>query len=235
MGILKRFKDLMAANINTVLEKAEAKNADKLLEQYLREAKSNLDQVKAETAGIIADETAAGRKVVAIDEEIAKLDRYAEQAVLAGNDEDAKKFLEGKATAVARKADAEKAFEQAKVNSDRMRQLTQKLNSDIVEAQSKLGDLKAKLDVAKQTEKMAELSEKISSVGYAASDYDRLAEAVQKRIDAVDAKAELNKELDETADIEALKEKYEVSAESETAGVSIDNELAALKARLGQQ
>lgn len=235
MGILTRFKDLMAANINTVLEKAEAKNADKLLEQYLREAKSNLEQVKAETAGIIADETAAGRKVVAIDEEIAKLDRYAEQAVLAGSDEDAKKFLAAKATAAARKLDAEKAFEQAKVNSDRMRQLTQKLNGDIAQAQGKLADLKAKLDVAKQTEKMAELGEKISSVGYAASDYDRLADAVQKRIDAIDAKAELNKELGENTDIETLKEKYEVAAESESAGVSIDNELAALKARLGQQ
>lgn len=235
MGILTRFKDLMAANINTVLEKAEAKNADKLLEQYLREAKNNLEQVKAETAGIIADETAAGRKVVAIDEEIAKLDRYAEQAVLAGNDEDAKKFLTGKTMAAARKTDAEKTFEQAKINSDRMRQLTQKLNGDIVEAQGKLADLKAKLDVAKQTEKITELSEKISSVGYAASDYDRLAEAVQKRIDAVDAKAELNQELNENADIEALKEKYEVDVESKAAGVSIDNELAALKARLGQQ
>ena len=232
MGILTRFTDLMKANINTVLEKAEGKNADKLLEQYLRDAKNNLEQIKAETAGIIADEMAAGRKITALDEEIVKLAKYAERAVLAGNDDDARKFLEGKAKAADRKADAEKAYAQAKINSDNMRALTKKLVGDIDVANTKLQDLKGKLEVANQNEKMQELSEKISSMAGGATEYDNLADAVQKRIDAVDAKAELNKELNVNNDINSLMDKYNVKADA--ASSSVDDELAALKSQLGK-
>ncbi|NLC78514.1 MAG: PspA/IM30 family protein [Ruminococcaceae bacterium] len=232
MGILSRFADIMSANINSLLEKAEAKNADIILEEYIRKARQNLDEVKAETAGVIADEMAAARKITDLDSEIVKLAKYAEQAVLAGNDEDAKKFLEGKANAAAKKADAENAYAQAKVNSDRMRQLTKKLVGDIGDAQNKLTELKSKLAVAEQSEKMAELSEKISSMAGGVSDYDHLADAVQKRIDSIDAKASLNKELDENYDINTLMDKYNVSADA--TATTVDAELAALKSQLGK-
>lgn len=232
MGILSRFGDIMSANINSVLDKAEQKNADKLLEKYLRDAKENLEQVKAETAAIIADEMAAGRKVTALEEEITKLSLYAEQAVLAGNDADAVKFLEGKNKAVAQKVEAEKAYELAQENSDKMRQLTKKLINDVNEADAKLNELRGKLAVAKQAEKMNELNEKMASSAGDFSDYDRLADAVQKRIDAADAKAELDKSLNESYDLDTLKNKYDV-AEAEVAA-SVDDELAALKAKLGK-
>ena len=213
MGILSRFADLMKANINGALEKVEGENADKLLEQYIRDAKANLEEVKSETAGVIAEETAAGRKVAALDEESARLASYAEKAVLAGNDDDARKFLSGKAEAEAQKADAEKAYAQAQVNSDRMRQLTKKLGEDIAEAQTKLDELKGKLEVVAQQEKMDTLAQKISSVDGQFSDYERLADAVQKRIDAIDAKAELNAQISASTDLESLKDKY---ADAET-------------------
>ena len=234
MGILTRFTDLMKANINAALEKAEGKNADILLEQYIREARENLDTVKSETAGVIAEEMAAGRKVVSFDEEIAKLARYAEKAVLAGNDDDAKKFLAGKDAAEQKKADAEKAYAQAQINSDRMRQLTKKLSEDIEAASAKLEELKGKLDVAKQQEKMNELSEKMAGMAGSASDYESLEDAVQKRIDAIDAKAELNAQLNDSGDLDSLKEKYGETAETQAGCSSLDDELAALKAKLGR-
>ncbi len=232
MGILSRFKDIMSANINALLEKAESKNADKILENYLREAKENLEEVKAETAGVIADEMAAGRKVDACQDEIDKLNKYAEQAVVAGNDGDAKKFLEAKNKMVERKADAEKVYEQAKANSGRMREMTKKLMDDIQSADAKLQELISKLSVAEQTEKMNELSEKIGTTSYSFTAYEELADAVQKRIDAADAKAELNAELNKDYSIDELKAKYSVSDNAEVA--TVDDELSALKARLGR-
>lgn len=231
MGILKRFKDIMTANINSLMEKAEGKNADKILEQYLREAKQDYEQVIAETAAVIADETAAARKISDLEEEIVKLGKYAEQAVLAGNEADARKFLEGKNKAVAQKADAEALYAQAKENSDRMRQMTKKLREDIAIADSKLGELKSKLAVAEQTEKMADLNEKLSP-GTSFSSYESLADAVQKRIDTADAKAALKNELNEDYDIDTLKKKYTVQEASN--GPTVDDELAALKAKLGK-
>ncbi len=234
MGILSRFTDLMKANINTALEKAEGKNADKLLEQYIREARQNLDAVKSETAGVIAEEMAAGRRVASFDEEIARLAGYAEKAVLAGNDDDAKKFLAGKDAAESKKTDAEKAYAQAQINSDRMRQLTQKLTEDIRAAGTKLDELKGKLDVALQQEKLNELSEKMAGLSDGASDYESIADAVQKRIDSIDAKAQLNAELNESGDLDSLKEKYGETNDAAAASSSLDDELAALKAKLGK-
>lgn len=232
MGILQRFSDIMSANINSMLSGMEQKNAEKLLEKYLNDAHQNLEELKAETAGIIAEEMAAGRRVTAADEEIAKYDRYAEQAVMAGNDEDARKFLNAKAEAVARKADLEAAYQQAKGNSDKMRQMTKKLTGDISDAQGRMSELRAKLAVAENKEKMDDLTRKISGRSDM-SGFDNMMDAVQKRIDAVDAKVSLNEELSGDGDMKKLEEKY--SAQSTTAAdAGVENDLAALKARLGK-
>ena len=208
MGILQRFTDIMSANINSLLSNAEEKNAGKLLEKYLADARANLEELKAETSAIIADEMAAGRRVTANNEEIAKFDRYAEQAVMAGNDDDARKFLDAKAKLTAKKQDLENAYELAKANSDKMRQMTRKL-------MGRMDDLMHK--VAGRTD---------------LAGFENMMEAVQKRIDAVDAKAALNEELADTMDIKKLEEKYSEKAAAVSASVEAD--LAALKARLGK-
>ena len=59
MGILTRFKDIMSANINALLDKAE--NPEKMIDQYLRNLENDLASVKAETASVIAEEKAAKR------------------------------------------------------------------------------------------------------------------------------------------------------------------------------
>ena len=138
MGILQRFTDIMSANINSLLTGAEEKNAGKLLEKYLNDARANLEELKSETSAIIADEMAAARRVNANSEEIAKYDRYAEQAVLAGNDDDARKFLDAKSQLTAKKADLENAYQLAKDNSDKMRQMTRKLMDDIASAEGNM-------------------------------------------------------------------------------------------------
>ena len=231
MGILQRFTDIMSANINSLLSNAEEKNAGKLLEKYLADARANLEELKAETSAIIADEMAAGRRVTANNEEIAKFDRYAEQAVMAGNDDDARKFLDAKVKLTAKKQDLENAYELAKANSDKMRQMTRKLMDDISAAEGKMGELRAKLTVAENKEKMDDLMHKVAGRTDLAG-FENMMEAVQKRIDAVDAKAALNEELADTMDIKKLEEKYSEKAAAVSASVEAD--LAALKARLGK-
>mgnify|MGYP000015358721 CR=1 FL=1 len=206
MGILQRFSDIMSANINSLLSGAEEKNAGKLLEKYLADARANLEELKSETSAIIADEMAAARRVAANNEEIAKYDRYAEQAVLAGNDDDARKFLDAKSQLVAKKAELEAAYETAKSNSDKMRQMTRKLMEDIASAEGKMVELRAKLTVAEHKEKMDDLMHKVAG-RTDMSGFENMMEAVQKRIDSVDAKVALNEELADKMDIKKLEEK----------------------------
>ena len=229
MGILQRFSDIMSANINSLLSGAEEKNAGKLLEKYLADARANLEELKSETSAIIADEMAAARRVAANNEEIAKYDRYAEQAVLAGNDD--RKFLDAKSQLVAKKAELEAAYETAKSNSDKMRQMTRKLMEDIASAEGKMVELRAKLTVAEHKEKMDDLMHKVAG-RTDMSGFENMMEAVQKRIDSVDAKVALNEELADKMDIKKLEEKYSEKAAEVSASVEAD--LAALKARLGK-
>ena len=53
MGIMTRFKDIMTANVNALLDKAE--DPEKMIDQYLRNLESDFAKVKAETASIMAE------------------------------------------------------------------------------------------------------------------------------------------------------------------------------------
>ncbi len=234
MGIISRFTDIMSANISAMLDKAESANADVLLEKYLKDAKSDLAELKSETASIIADEMAAGRKAAALEKEAENLSKYAERAVLAGNDGDAVKFLEAKAAVLKEKVQADALYAAAKVNSDRMRELTKKLLADIATAEGKLKELKTKLAVAEQAEKAEERNEKYSMYGSGLAKFDSLVDAVEKRIDEVEARKDLNKELAEEGSVSGLKEKYSTAQAAEETAETVSSELAALKAKLGK-
>lgn len=227
MGILARFGDIMRANINDLLTGAENKNAEKLLNQYLRDAREDYAQVRNETASVMAEETAAKRRLDELNDQMARYERYAQAAVQAGNDADALKFLEAKGQLQPKKTDAEAAYAQAQANSERMRQMTQKLLTDIQEAESKIGELKAKLRIAESKEKMQQLTEKIG--GNALGNFDSLAGSIQKRIDAADAKEALDAELAGDRELDDLEKKY-ANADG---GPSAQRELEALKARMG--
>ena len=227
MGILARFGDIMRANINDLLTGAENKNAEKLLNQYLRDAREDYAQVRNETASVMAEETAAKRRLDELNDQMARYERYAQAAVQSGNDADALKFLEAKGQLQAKKEDAETAYAQAQVNSEHMRQMTKKLLADIQEAESKIGELKAKLRIAESKEKMQQLTEKIG--GSALGNFDSLAGSIQKRIDAADAKEALDAELAGDRELDDLEKKY-ANADG---GSSAQSELEALKARMG--
>ena len=71
MGIISRFKDIMSANINALLDKAE--DPEKMIDQYLRDMESDLGKVKAETAAVMAEETRCKRQ---LDECTAEMNKY---------------------------------------------------------------------------------------------------------------------------------------------------------------
>ena len=71
MSILKRFSDIMSANINALLDKCE--DPAKMVDQILRNLNDDLGKVKAETASIMAEEARAKRELDECNKEIAKL------------------------------------------------------------------------------------------------------------------------------------------------------------------
>ena len=92
MGILSRFGDIVQANVNAVLDKMEDPVQDDR-PVTLRELNENLAEVKKETAGVMAEETRTRRLMEENQAEAARYEDLAKQALLAGNEGDAKVFL----------------------------------------------------------------------------------------------------------------------------------------------
>lgn len=135
MGIISRFKDIMSANINALLDKCE--DPEKMIDQYLRNLESDLGKVKAETAAIMAEETRAKRELDECNAEVTKYQNYAVKAVEAGNDEDARQFLVKKNQLVEKQAALQQAYDLAAANATKMRQMHDKLVKDINELNSR--------------------------------------------------------------------------------------------------
>ena len=226
MGIMTRFKDIMAANINALLDKAE--DPEKMIDQYLRNLESDFAKVKAETASIMAEEKSAKRKLDECDEEIAKMGEYARKAVAAGNDNDARQFLTKKSELTQKREVLVKNYELAKDNSTKMRQMHDKLESDISEMKSKRDMLKAKVKVAETQKKINEMGAGLESAGNNAAAFERMEDKVNRMLDEADAIGELNKSASGN-DIDDLASKYDTA----DTGSDVDDELAKLKAEMG--
>jgi len=225
-GILKRFKDIMAANINALLDKAE--DPEKMIEQYLRDMESDLGKIKAETAAVIADAEKAKRDLVEIDDEIAKMQVYAEKALVAGNEEDARRFLAKKADLTKERELKQQMADVTGANAQKMRDMHDKLTSDIATLNERKAAIKAKVQAAKAQEHINDLTESIGDIDITdgMSAFDKMEEKADHMLDMANARAELNNSIPDTEALADVAKKYEDNTD-------IDNELAALKSQLG--
>lgn len=198
-----------------------------MIDQYLRNLESDLAKVKQETASVMAEETKTKRQLDECTEEIAKMQAYAEKAVLAGNDEDAKKFLMKKKDLVVKQASLQETYKLAADNAAKMRQMHDKLVSDISQLDARRDALKAKIAVAKTQETINKIGSSVNGAAESLSAFDKLEAKVNRKLDEANAMAELNNSgVNEVNDLER---KYGAYTTSE-----VDDELAALKAKVGQ-
>lgn len=225
MGVLKRFKDIMSSNINALLDKAE--DPEKMIDQCLRDLNSDLGKVKAETAAVMADEQRAKRELDECTAEIAKMQSYAEKAVLAGNDADAKTFLSKKADLTNKQASLQQAYDLAAANSMKMRQMHDKLVKDINELNSRRETIKAKVRVAKAQERINDMGSAMGGAEASMSAFDRMEAKANSMLDKANAMAELNSSA-EADSLDDLAAKYDSAPTA-----AVEDELAALKAQMG--
>lgn len=224
MGILTRFKDIMASNINALLDKAE--DPEKMIDQCLRNLNSDLGKVKAETASIMAEEQRSKRELDECTSEMNKMQNFAVKALEAGNEDDARKFLEKKSSLANKQAGLQESYNIASANATQMREMHDKLVNDINELESRKDMIKGKMSVAKTQERINKIGSSVSSANNSISAFDRMEEKANKMLDSANAMAELNRGPKD--DITDLTAKYASSS------AEVDDELAALKASLGK-
>jgi len=222
MSILKRFSDIMASNINAVLDKFE--DPSKMVDQLLRNLEDDLNNVKSETAGVMADVSRSKRELDECQEEINKMHDYAQRAVKSGNDDDARKFLAKKAQLTSTFNELKKAYDIADANSKKMKQMHDKLVEQINELNARKDSIKAKMSVAKAQEKINKIGSSVDQAGSNLSAFDRMEQKADRMLDEANAMAELNKSGED--DMDNLLDKYD------SPDLSVEDELNALKSGL---
>ena len=224
-GILDRFTSIIKANINELLDKAE--DPAKMIDQYMRELTENLAEVKEATASVMAEEARTKRLV---DENQAEVDKYedlAKRELKAGNEGDARTFLAKKQSLEGATAGLKMAYEAAHENADKMREMHDKLVSDIENLSTRREAIKAKVAVAKTQDKVNDLTSVGDKAEGAMSAFARMEAKADAMLDRADAMTELNQRPSDAA--EELEAKYVAAGQS----AAVDDELNRLKKEMG--
>ena len=225
MGILDRFTDIIKANINDLLDKAE--DPAKMIDQYLRELTDNLADVKKETAAVMAEETRTKRLVDENAAEVARYEDLAKRALTAGNEGDARVFLGKKQTLESKGEALRAAYDAAHANATKMREMHDKLVTDIETLNGRREAIKAKAAVAKTQTKLNQVSSASDKAEGAMAAFARMEAKADQMLDQANAEAELNASpADRAAELEA---KYTSAGNT----AAVDDELARLKREMG--
>ena len=225
MGILQRFSDIVSANVNALLDKAE--DPGKMIDEYLRKATKDLAEVKQETAGVMAEESRTKRLVDDNAAQVAKYEALAKKALLAGNEDDARVFLSKKQELESAGAGLQTAYAAAHENAVKMRELHDKLVKDINTLNSRRQAVKAKMAVAKTQERVNKMGASADKLQSSMGAFERMEEKADRMLDEANAMRELSSQAVDEA--QALEEKYKTA----DTNASVEDELAALKLKMG--
>ena len=220
MGIFSRFSDIVNANINAVLEKAE--DPEKLIRLMIQEMEDTLVEIRSAAAKCIADRKELGRHIEHLDREQEEWARRAELAVRREREDLAR-------AALSEKQALGDQVERMKAEFDGVDAQLDKFNADITQLQSKLNDAKTRQRSIVIRHKTA--SSQLSARKHIHSDrLDEMMfrfESAERRIDRVESEAE------------AVSMGRGKTLADEIAGLEGDDrveaELADLKSRVGKE
>lgn len=224
-GIIDRFTTIIKANINDLLDKAE--DPAKMIEQYTRDLTESLAEVKESTAAVMAEEARCKRLVEDNQAQMDKYENLAKTALSAGNEDDARTFLKKKAELEGKQAGLQISYDTAKENASKMRQMHDKLVSDLQELQNRKEVIKAKTAVAKTQEKVNNMTSGADRAAGAIDAFDRMEAKADAMLDKANAMQDLNAApVDEASDLEKKYANMGINND-------VEDDLARLKKEMG--
>ncbi|MDH3923934.1 MAG: phage shock protein PspA [Xanthomonadales bacterium] len=183
MGIFSRFSDIVNANINAVLEKAE--DPEKIIRLMIQEMEDTLVEIRSAAAKCIADRKELGRHIEHLEREAAEWSNRAELAVRREREDLARAALAEKQSIGDRTAKMKLELESLDGQLD-------KFNADITQLQSKLDDAKTRQRSIVIRHKTA--TSQLSARRHIHNDrIDEMLfrfESAERRIDSVESEAE---------------------------------------------
>lgn len=220
MGIFTRFKDIVSANINAMLDKAE--DPEKMIKLMIQEMEDTLVEIKATCAGAMATKARVNR---ALDDVEGRSDEWENKARLA--------ITKGRED-LAREALAEKRLfanecERLRKEIAQIDEIVAKYKGDITELEDKLTNARKKHQILVQRHTQAANRYKTHTVLRKNDSYDAAIrfDAFENRIERMEADADLVNARARTS----LEDEFAKLETDET----LEKELAALKAELNNR
>src|SRR5919199_1815010 len=217
--MLTRIRDLVSANLNAMLDRAE--DPEKMVNEYIRQLTENLNEAKNSVAGAMADETKLHTKMVEFQSQSDQWQSKAVAALRAGDEDLAKQALARKLQAQKTADSYKQQYEEQDAQVDELQDALIKLESRIAEARSKRELIIAKQNRAATQEAIQRTVAGLGNIT-AMAKLGQLEERVDDRLARANALDQLNRGTLE-ARFESLEQDQEVDAE-----------LANLKQLMGQ-
>lgn len=217
MGIFSRFSDIVNANLNALLDKAE--DPQKMVRLIIQEMEDTLVEVRSVSAKTLAEKKELTRQLTRIEEEIAEWENRAELAISKGRDDLAR-------SALVEKGKIQDTIESLNQDIERTDDHIERLSGEITQLQEKLTDAKARQKSILMRERTVSSRLNVKRT----LDSSKIDDALQK-FDRYESKID---------DLESQVDAYDLgqrsladefrALENES---KVDDELEALKARVG--
>ncbi len=219
MGIFSRFADIVNANLNALLDKAE--DPEKLIRLIIQEMEDTLVEVRTTSARTIAEKKELQRKIDWLKKQADDWQERAELALSKSREDLAKSALVEKNSAL-------EASRELKEQMQAVENTLDKLSTEIVQLQDKLADAKARQNALMLRHKTASsrLKVKRSLSDTQADDALTRFERFERKLDNLEAEVD-------SYDLGSKKSLADEIEDLET-GEKIDAELAKLKARMAR-
>jgi phage shock protein A len=196
MGVFSRFKDIVSANLNSMLDRAE--DPEKMVRLMIQEMEDTLIEVKSSCAAQLAQQKKHSRAMQAAREQESDWEAKARLAVDKGRDDLARAALAEKRRFTERCEALTQALDQTK-------QLVTQYQSDIAELEKKLADARRKQRViiqrAAAVRRHKETQERIRRID--TTDAFARFEAYENQIDRLQAEGDLVNGLRPKDDLQA--------------------------------
>ncbi|RCW66302.1 PspA/IM30 family protein [Saliterribacillus persicus] len=216
-----RVKTVVGSELNAMLDKAE--DPVKMLDQFMREMQSDIQEVEAAVAKQMANEKMLKKKFDDANTLVEKRQKQAEQAIEAGNEDLARRALEDKNEQAKQAESLQTTWEQANKDVLSLREKLDEMKKEYHEMKIKKDTLKARAESAKTRTKM---NRTMSSIGNDQS--KRGFERMEEKVLQFEAEAETSDDL--SSDSKSLDDEFEQLDNSD-----VDNELAELKKKMGKE
>lgn len=218
MGIFGRISDIVKSNVNELIDKAE--DPAKMMDQMIRDMQEQLREAKIEVAKAIADEKRLQQQLKQNQAQSKNWESKAMLALKKGDEHLATEALKQKKTYDGLVTSIQPQWEQQNA-------LSGKLKDSLRALESKIDEARRKKEILIARQKRAEAQQKIHDVMTGLNDRSAFAnfDRMEKKVMEIEAQADAAVELETTS----LDDEFKALE----AGSGVDDELAALKAKMG--